>query len=92
MATKSEIKRNNIRAGLFTISSLALAFAILVILNGQAVSYLFGSYNNYTLEFTLDEGVAGLTTGSDVRIGGLNRGQVTEIKLTDIGKHFCYSV
>ena len=86
MATKSEIKRNNIRAGLFTISSLALAFAILVILNGQAVSYLFGSYNNYTLEFTLDEGVAGLTTGSDVRIGGLNRGQVTEINLTDIGK------
>lgn len=87
MPTKSELKRNNVHAGLFTVIALLVGFAILVILNGTAVSHLFGSYNNYVLKFQLDDGVAGLSKGAEVRVGGLIRGRVTGIKLVGLREY-----
>ena len=85
MATASDIRKNNIRAGLFTVVSLALAFVVLVVLNSNAMSYLFGSHNSYVVIFNLEDGVAGLTEGSEVRLGGLVNGRVTSVALKGLG-------
>lgn len=86
MASVNEIRRNNIRAGIFTIGCLVLGFVVLVVLNSNAMSYLFGSHNSYVVIFTLEDGVAGLTKGSEVRLGGLNTGRVTEVNLIGLNK------
>lgn len=84
MASNPDGDRNNLKAGLFTISAVVLGFITIVILNGDAVNKLFGEYNRYSVRFSLLEGVGGLGVGSEVRVGGLSRGQVTEISLTGI--------
>ena len=81
MASTNEIQKNNIRAGLFTIICLALGVTVLVVLNSNAMSYLFSSHNNYIVMFNLQDGVAGLNTGSEVRLGGMVNGRVTEVAL-----------
>ena len=81
MAESGESEKNNFRAGIFTITALVLGFATLVVLNGEAVEQLFGKYNRYSVRFDLYDGVSGLNTGSEVRVGGLTRGRVTAIKL-----------
>ena len=84
MASNSDGDRNNLKAGFFTLFAVALGFTTIVILNGDAVDKLFGEYNRYSVRFSLLEGVGGLDIGSEVRVGGLIRGQVTEISLTGI--------
>lgn len=85
MASTSENQRNNVRAGLFTLISLALGFTTIVILNADSLKYLWGDHHRYTVRFTLLDGVGGLNAGSEVRVGGLVRGRVTEIRLTGVG-------
>ena len=84
MASTNEIRRNNIRAGAFTCICLVLGFVVLVVLNSKAMSYLFGSHNSYIIVFNLQDGVAGLTEGSEVRLGGLINGRVTDVRLTGL--------
>ena len=84
MASNSDGDRNNLKAGFFTLFAVALGFTTIVILNGDAFDKLFGEYNRYSVRFSLLEGVGGLGVGSEVRVGGLVRGQVTEISLTGI--------
>ena len=81
MASKHDIRRNNTRAGLFTVAGLVLAFVVLIVLNSSAMSYLFNAQNEYVVVFTLDEGVTGVTEGSDVRLGGVVSGRVTDVTL-----------
>ena len=84
MASTNEIRRNNIRAGAFTCICLVLGFVVLVVLNSKAMSYLFGTHNSYIIVFNLQDGVAGLTEGSEVRLGGLINGRVTDVRLTGL--------
>ena len=77
MASNSDGDRNNLKAGFFPLFAVALGFTTIVILNGDAVDKLFGEYNRYSVRFSLLEGVGGLDIGSEVRDGGLIRGQVT---------------
>ncbi|MFO0826921.1 MAG: hypothetical protein U0572_02135 [Phycisphaerales bacterium] len=72
----SDRSRNNFRAGLFVVASMALALAVFFTL--QKLS--FTKQNVYQLRFTVDGGVAGLGPGSEVRIGGLKRGEVVTIR------------
>ena len=85
MASNTDGDRNNLKAGLFTLFAVALGFTTVVILNGDEVKNFFGEYNRYSVRFSLLEGVGGLGVGSEVRVGGLVRGQVTDISLTGIG-------
>lgn len=80
----SENRRNNVRAGLFTLIALALGFATIVVLNADSLKYLWGDHHRYVVRFTLLDGVGGLDLGSQVRVGGLVRGRVTDIRLTGI--------
>lgn len=84
MSDALEIRRNNIRAGAFTVTSLAVGFAILITLNSSAMSYLFGSFNTYTLVFSLEDGVEGLSPGAEVRVGGIPSGQVKTIRIAGL--------
>ena len=81
MASQREIRRNNVRAGLFTLGAFALGAVVLVILNSSAMSYLFASHNEYTVVFSLNEGVTGINEGSSVRLGGVECGRVTSVEL-----------
>ncbi len=82
--SSSDNRRNNVRAGLFTLAALALGFATIVVLNADSLKYLWGSHHRYVVRFTLLDGVGGLSPGSEVRVGGLVRGRVTDIRLTGI--------
>ena len=84
MAASSENRRNNVRAGLFTLASLALGFATIAILNADSIKYLWGEHHRYSVRFTLLDGVGGLNPGSEVRVGGLIKGRVTDIRLTGL--------
>ena len=84
MAANPDGDRNNLKAGIFTLAAVALGFATIVVLNGDAFRQLFGEYNRYTVRFSLLDGVGGLDTGSQIRVGGLSRGRVTEIGLTGV--------
>ncbi len=86
MATGSDLRRNNVRAGIFTLASLVLFFATLVVLNGDWLRAILGNYNRYTVKFDLVDGVGGLNIGSEIRVGGLVRGNVTEIKLVGLSE------
>ncbi|MHC4794729.1 MAG: MlaD family protein, partial [Planctomycetota bacterium] len=81
MASGSDNRRNNVRAGLFTLSAILLFFATLVVLNSGWLSSILGSFNRYVVRFDLADGVSGLSAGSQVRVGGLARGAVTGIEL-----------
>jgi ABC-type transporter Mla subunit MlaD len=80
----NENRRNNVRAGIFTLVALALGFATIVVLNADSIQYLWGEHHRYVVRFTLLDGVGGLSPGSEVRVGGLVRGRVTDIRLTGI--------
>lgn len=84
MAANPDGDRNNLKAGIFTLVAVALGFATIVVLNGDAFRQLFGEYNRYTVRFSLLDGVGGLDTGSQIRVGGLSRGRVTEIGLAGV--------
>ncbi|MEE2895423.1 MAG: hypothetical protein VX726_06725 [Planctomycetota bacterium] len=84
MASSGDPDRSNFKAGLFTIVSIALGFATIVVLNGKAIEQLFGSYNRYQVRFDLVDGVAGLDAGAEVRVGGLTRGAVRSIALVGL--------
>ena len=84
MATSPDSGGNNLKAGLFTILSIVLGFLTIMVLNSTALQYLFGNYNQYQVRFDLQDGVSGLSKGSEVRVGGLVQGRVTGIKLVNL--------
>lgn len=75
MSAASERSRNNVRAGLFVAASLTIALAVFFTL--QKLS--FEQRTTYQIRFSVEAGVAGLSPGGEVRIGGLKRGEVLAI-------------
>ena len=67
---------NNIRAGAFILLATALGISVFVILSGWNP---FEKRIPYKVRFTVDQGVDGLASGSDVKVGGLIKGTVTGI-------------
>ena len=67
---------NNVRAGAFILCGLALGITVFIILSGWNP---FQSRNVYSVRFTVEQGVDGLASGSDVKVGGLLKGMVTGI-------------
>jgi ABC-type transporter Mla subunit MlaD len=67
---------STIKAGFFVLSGIVLASFVAVVL---AKTDFFQKRIPYTVRFPVSEGVAGLAPGSAVKIGGLQRGAVTEV-------------
>jgi ABC-type transporter Mla subunit MlaD len=66
---------NGIKAGIFVVTSLALAMAVTFVL----LKLDLGHKHRYNIRFSTTEGVAGLDIGSDVRVGGMVNGRVEAI-------------
>lgn len=76
MADASGLGHNNIRAGIFIVAVVALGITVFVVLSGWDP---FQSRVAYSARFTIEQGIDGLATGSDVKVGGLIKGSVTGI-------------
>ena len=68
---------NTVRAGAFLITAVVAALVVILTLSKSAV---FTSKTNYVVRFGMDDGVAGLDIGSEVRVSGLKVGRVTAIE------------
>jgi ABC-type transporter Mla subunit MlaD len=60
---------NTVRAGAFLITGLLLGLVVIITLQKTSI---FASKSQYLVHFGMDEGVAGLDVGSEVRVSGLN--------------------
>ena len=65
-----------IKTGFFVLSGVVLFFFVWVVV---AKLDLFTSNNQYTIRFSVTDGIMGLAKGSDVQVGGLSRGKVDSI-------------
>ncbi|MEC9157795.1 MAG: hypothetical protein VYB77_06685 [Planctomycetota bacterium] len=74
--SNSEKVQNDFKAGVFVFVSLGLAIAVLVVLSGWDP---FVSRVPYKAQFSVSAGINGLSEGSNVKVGGLDRGTVTEV-------------
>ena len=78
MASPSERNRNNVKAGLFVSVSLLLAFATTISLT-DIWQNLSRPTHDYTVIFSVREGVKNLKPGGKVRVGGVDMGTVTSV-------------
>lgn len=76
MAEASNRSRNNVMAGTFILSVLAIGIAVIIVLSGWNP---FIQKKTYSVRFTVEEGISGLAEGSKVKIGGLNKGMVLSV-------------
>jgi ABC-type transporter Mla subunit MlaD len=76
MADASGNSRNNVLAGTFILSILGVGIAVIIVLSGWNP---FVQKNSYSVRFTVEEGIGGLAEGSNVKIGGLNKGMVMSV-------------
>lgn len=67
---------NSVRAGAFLATGVALALVVVLILSRAD---LFASKSRYVVRFDMNDGVAGLEVGAEVRVSGLKVGRVTRI-------------
>lgn len=70
---------NNVRAGAFLILSIIAAFAIVIVLAGLREKIT--PRDSYVVVFDLATGATGLEEGSIVRIGGVEVGRVSDVRL-----------
>ena len=74
--SSGERMQNDFKAGIFIFLTIGLAIAVLIILSGWSP---FSAKTPYKVRFSVDSGINGLAEGSNVKVGGLNRGSVTEV-------------
>ncbi|MFP4143545.1 MAG: MlaD family protein [Phycisphaeraceae bacterium] len=80
----AQVTRHSFAAGLIILLSLAAIIIVTVLLGG--ISRWFEEQQSHTAIFPISEGVSGLSSGDDVRIGGLRVSTVDSIRLlTDDG-------
>lgn len=72
-------KRNAFKAGLFIFVSIALAFGVIVAIQG--ITGMFETTQIRLVTFKLEDDLSGLAVGDDVRIGGFKVGEVRSIEL-----------
>jgi phospholipid/cholesterol/gamma-HCH transport system substrate-binding protein len=68
---------NSVRAGAFLLTATALGLVVLLVLMKTDI---FTRKNAYKVSFGMDDGVAGLEVGAEVRVSGLKVGRVSGIE------------
>jgi hypothetical protein len=76
MSEGTDRNRDYLRAGLFVSATLALGIGTFVAL--QKVSW--SALSNYSMRFRVENGITGLSPGSEIRVGGLRKGRILSIK------------
>lgn len=70
-------QRDNVKAGIFVLTGIVLAVAVIVILSD--FSALFDTRQKVMVYYTLSDGLQGLKPGARVTVGGQPAGEVVEI-------------
>ncbi|MCH8343277.1 MAG: hypothetical protein IH983_04750 [Planctomycetes bacterium] len=79
MPSLHERSRNNIRAGIFVTVTLVLAVAVVIVLSDAWQTFLKRT-NQYMVTFDIASGVKNLKDGAEVRVGGVEMGEVTDVR------------
>lgn len=79
MPSPYERSRNNIRAGIFVTVTLVLAVAVVIVLSDAWQTFLQRT-NQYIVTFDVASGVKNLKAGAEVRVGGVEMGEVTKVR------------
>ncbi len=79
MASPSERRRNNVKAGVFVTVAILIAVGIIVVLSG-IWEQLTVRTREYIVQYPVTAGVSNLKKGADVRVGGVLLGRVTEVE------------
>ncbi|MCZ6543539.1 MAG: MlaD family protein [Planctomycetota bacterium] len=79
MPSLYERSRNNIRAGIFVTVTLVLAFSVVIVLSDAWQTFLQRT-NQYMVTFDVASGVKNLKAGAKVRVGGVEMGEVTDVR------------
>jgi len=82
MPSIQERHRNNVRAGIFVTIGITLALAVIAVLQDVWSTWLEPRHA-YAVTFDVADGVEMLSAGSPVRIGGLEMGVVTDVRLLE---------
>jgi ABC-type transporter Mla subunit MlaD len=69
--------KNNVKAGVFVVASIALLMGITITLTGAGD--WFSSKKTYVVRFDLADGAMGLKNGSEIRVGGQTVGKVVAV-------------
>ncbi|MHC5003826.1 MAG: MlaD family protein [Planctomycetota bacterium] len=80
MPSRTELARNNIRAGVFVTISLILMLVVIIVLT-DAIEALLRESRRYVVTFPIRQGVGYLSQGSEVRLGGMGLGRVLSVDL-----------
>jgi len=75
-------ERNNLKAGIFMVISVALIVAVILMISGT--SRLTDKWIKRSVTFMLTDDVGGLRVGDDVRIGGFMVGEVDDISIVGV--------
>lgn len=78
MPSLQERTRNNVRTGIFVTITLAMAICVVVVLSGSW-DRLFRNTDRYVVTYPISAGVTNLSTGADVRVGGIAMGAVAAV-------------
>lgn len=79
MPSPHERSRNNVRAGIFVTVTLVLAVAVVIVLSDAWQTFLKRT-NQYMVTFDVASGVKNLKKGAEVRVGGVDMGEVTDVR------------
>jgi ABC-type transporter Mla subunit MlaD len=82
MPSIQERHRNNVRAGIFVTVGILLALTVVAVLQ-DAWSAWLEPRHAYAVTFNVADGVEMLSAGAPVRIGGLEMGAVTDVRLLE---------
>lgn len=78
MASPTERRRNNVKAGIFVTVTILLGVGIVVLLSG-IWERLSVTTRNYIVRYPVASGVSNLKKGSEVRVGGVPLGRVASV-------------
>ena len=79
MPSLHERTRNNVRAGIFVTTAIVLALATVIVLSDVRKTLLRPT-NQYTVTFDVASGVQNISRGAPVRVGGMQMGEVKEVR------------
>lgn len=75
--------KNALKAGVFIVIAIILGMTVFFLVKGYGLTGRQG----WTIRFDVADDVSGVGPGSDVRIGGVDMGEVQSVRVTDDLKH-----
>ena len=79
MSQVRDKRQNNVKAGIFVLASIIIGLAVFSVLT-NAWGRIFSTTSTYHAVFKISEGIGSLSSGSQVKLGGVFVGTVSSVK------------